>query len=262
MHIYFLFSENYPAQKDLWLYHTFPAIKSEAKLMGRTPPYALAQYNIMPMMSNLITSNVCSVTARILNHINAAITTKQRLPRFIAIFPDKDIVEHTNFFGWGVTCALEAQVQWLVNEVKRIISTRIEELTYSRPCGVIPGEPKIIYIKMLDRPEASRAMSVKWKFTKALEETVAKKKHGYLMNIKVNQSWFDKANNLTTDGRIQFWREFDYQLEKFDKKIITLHPPRPDVRHKQDKPSMANLTARIQQKDGNKSRCKQPTPPY
>ena len=183
-------------------------------------------------MSNLITSNIKSVIARMINHIITAINSKQCLPCFIAIFPDKDIIDHTNYFGWGVTFALGAQIEWLINEVEKAVNTRIEELTYAQPGGVIPGEPKIIYVKMLEHPEACRAMAVKWKFNKALEEALAKKRHGYLMNIKVNKNWFDNANNLTTDGRIQYWCEFDYQLEKFDKKIITLHPPRSDKDNK------------------------------
>ena len=176
------------------------------------------------MMNNAATSNVRSVIARILNHIIMALNNRPRLPRFIFIFPDKDIVDYMNYFQWGVSFAFGAQLDWLLSQIERAIEAKKEGLSQMKPGAIAPGEPKVVYVKMIQRPYPSKAMSVKWKFNKALEDSVALRQHGYIMSINVNQAWFDRGNCLTQEGRVQFWNEFDDQVKKFDRQQISLHP--------------------------------------
>ena len=135
-------------------------------------------------MSNLVTSNVRSITACMRNHIIVAVKNKSRLPHFILIFPDKDIIEFTDFYGWGISFALGAQIDWFLNEIESVISTKKEDLAAIRPGAIHPGEPKVIYVKMIEHPHHSRAMSVRWKFNRALEDSLLKRKHGYIMDVK------------------------------------------------------------------------------
>ena len=103
-------------------------MQRQAKLMGHPIPYAFAYYNISALLSNPVSSNVRSVIARIYNNIAAAINSHKKLPRFLVVVPDIDVIIHTNYFGWGVSFAIGAQMDWLINNIEKMIETRKEDL--------------------------------------------------------------------------------------------------------------------------------------
>ena len=98
-----------------------------------------------------------------------------------------------------------------------------------RPGSVTTLEPKIIWVKMIDRPgaNASKHMKVLDKFNAVLEEALHKTKSMYIMSMDhkiIDKSCFDLSSGLNSKGKCAFWGEFDCLLRKFDKQEISLRP--------------------------------------
>ena len=104
-------------------------------------------------------------------------------------------------------------------------------------CWHRQAEPRIIWVQMATWPFIENGK--KWvfphtkKFNDTLEDTVLKKRHNHIMKIKLpdDKSLFDRSGNLSTDGKILYWKDFLKQLKSFDKGECQL---RPSDNHKND----------------------------
>ena len=103
-----------------------------------------------------------------------------------------------------------------------IVETRKSDLRDKRPGTVNYSEPKFIWVKMLHRPHRKRLLQLRKKFNEIFEETLAGHKYCYILDpdIVLKTDHFDRANCLTSEGKIAFWRFLDEQLKKFDRQEI------------------------------------------
>ena len=64
------------------------------------------------------------------------------------------------------------------------------------------------------------------KYNDMLEETLVSRKHGYVMNVcdALKSSLFDRADNLTNDGKMKLWHEIDQQIKLYDRQELDLTP--------------------------------------
>ena len=117
-------------------------------------------------------------------------------------------------------------MEWIVDNVSPIVETRKTDLQIKRAGAVAYSEPRIIWIKMLHRPEKEKLMQLRKKFNEILEETLASHRYTYIMDLDscLTKSHFDHSNRLNADGKIAFWRHIDDQLKKFDRQEISLKP--------------------------------------
>ena len=167
---------------------------------------------------------------RILYPFTDALNSRFKLPRFIIIAPDKDMITNIPTFkssltmGEGLSC--------IISTMSQLLQRRRQDLGDKRPGALAPDDhPSIVWIRMLKRPfiegsEASKTFSLRTKFNNALEEQIRINKdiRHRIMSIDVRLNEFDRQGNLTNIGKNNFWREVDRAMGKFDLGDIKLLP--------------------------------------
>ena len=107
---------------------------------------------------------------------------------------------------------------WLINEVNDQVKLCKKELREVCLGAVLPGEPKLVYVKMIYHPRKDEIQAVHNHFNTALENNLCGMKNHYIMDIEVHSSMFDHTNCLTEQGQVEFWSIFDSNMRKLDEK--------------------------------------------
>ena len=148
------------AIKDCWLvgdeffgeiHHTLQELKSECS----TTPYLYEQYNVMPFYLSALSPQPRVI--RILNAFIDALNSTPKLPKYVLIIPDQDLMPGSKHLDYGVVHIMEQQLRWLFQQINKAIGRRREDLQ-SKHAGAISHstyEPRIICIAMIDRPFTS-----------------------------------------------------------------------------------------------------------
>ena len=114
------------------LAQTWDAIKLKSTEKNASyKPYLMQYYNVVNMYK--ITSGVSKAVARILNALIETINAEQKLPRFLVVIPDKDLLSDINVFDGYAACAITNSVDWLVKQIHVVISRKKSELMVKRP---------------------------------------------------------------------------------------------------------------------------------
>ena len=104
----YIFLDDILAASDVWLvgdaflrdiYPTLQALRAKAVLDKKVKPYIYEYYNVIPRFPAK-NSNIRSTTARIFNEVVSGLNERSRLPRYIIMVLDKEILEtadHNNF---------------------------------------------------------------------------------------------------------------------------------------------------------------------
>ena len=71
--------------------------------------------------------------ARIFNSLDKALNKFSHLPEYILVLPDKDIIKSTNIYDFGVREILEANINWLIQNLARALLARQENLKKIQP---------------------------------------------------------------------------------------------------------------------------------
>ena len=97
-----------------------------------------------------------------------------------------------------------------------------------RPGALTSGEPKIVWVKMLQRMRsADKVLTVRTRFNNILEELIAKERNHYLIdpNPAVHDTaFYSHLNLLNLDGCTAFWKEIDDCVKLFDHHKLNLKP--------------------------------------
>ena len=92
------------------------------------------------------------------------------LPRIVLIAPDWDMVKYIGHYKFGISKISEKLLQWTISQMVQEVETRKNDLSRIKKGAVVHNEPKVIWIKMLDRPGCiNKALSVCGKFNRAME---------------------------------------------------------------------------------------------
>ena len=150
------------------------------------------------------------------------------MPRIIVFIPDSNILDGIAGENVpGVSNQIGKVITWLMKRMERVIELKREEMHLVRPGSLALGEPKLIWVKILEKPlENSEEIQLRQKFNHILEETLVSRKNSYILDVGniLSFEYFDGQCKLTANGRINFWEEVDNSIRKFDKQEITLKP--------------------------------------
>ena len=94
-----------------------------------------------------------SPVVKMINCIIDPLNKYNTMPRFLVIIPDADIVKYVNYTGSGRSRILGAAIEWFTDELLELIKEKKDAMRLTRPGSVTPLEPKIIFVKMIDRPD-------------------------------------------------------------------------------------------------------------
>ena len=150
-------------------------MKNAAKVNNNSPPYLFQHYNVKSYYNT--TSPASKGLARLLNLLIEALNERARLPKYIIMIPDKDIIIETKCFGFGTSYILWSAVYFLIKQMEIFLSRCQIDWIDKNPGAVIePDFPVIIWIRMLKRPSKlwllgqGKALRLKVKFNSVLEE--------------------------------------------------------------------------------------------
>ena len=99
--------------------------------------------------------------ARIFNQLVKALNGEECLPKIIVMLPEKVLIEYINFFGFGISSILDSTIGWLVTQCNRIINTRFQKLAEFQLGCVCEGEPRLIWIKIINSPANDKALAIR-----------------------------------------------------------------------------------------------------
>ena len=164
--------------------------------------------------------------------------TNHRLPRFLIIALDKDLLSDLDVYNYKVDKMIRETTCWVVRQVELLIRRKKEEILDKKPGAIYSGDPTVIYVRMFRRVDnfgrtrLQEIFSLRSHFNDALNDAVARADQRMLTITSCNTSeHFDQKGNLSIKGRHVFWQEIDDLLERFDKDKIKLLP-RPIVKQK------------------------------
>ena len=226
-------------------------MNSTVRIDNRDPPYVYNMYNVRCFMSNPL-SHIHSVPGRMVNCLIKAIHDKEcvRIPRFVVVIPDWDILRYFNHNTFGIEKITEETIEWMMSEMVKAVEDKREQLFKIKPGAVISTEPKYVWIKMMQHmAQYDKVLTVRAKYNNTLESILADRSGHYVIDVNPilrDPAYFTGNNELNAEGRILFWKEVDECIHLFDRRKLTLKPrknPRDTTAPKSD--SAAELRFRL-----------------
>ena len=148
------------AQKDLWVvgdtfvdevFNTLQELKADASSGKKQMLYLYDYYNVSFKMDEKL-SNMNNSLAHIINVVIKNLSTTAPVPRIILIMTDFDILRQIKHFGFGVSQVIGSILDWLINNMECAIAVKTDYVRRKRLGALHSGEPKIIWLKIFDRP--------------------------------------------------------------------------------------------------------------
>ena len=225
---------------DVWIlgdiflndvFATMQTLKMTVAMEKRNPPYLYDQYNVFYFFTPR-NNQLTNILMRVRNSIAEAFNRRYHMPRYIVIMLDKDVVESLNYFDPGETKLLGQVMDWISKEVQHCMEARCEDLYRTKAGAAYPGT-KVVWVKMIPRKGKStnytnqelNILDSRQKFNNILDDIAERKKQNHVMNIiSLEDAHFDQFGSLNYQGKIQYWKELDFLIKKFDRKEITLSP--------------------------------------
>ena len=159
--------------------------------------------------------------ARLYNQLVKALNEEELLPKLVVYLPEKVLIEYIDFFGFGISSILDMTIGWMVTQFNRSIDARFQRLAEIKMGYVREGEPKLIWMKIINSPTHDKALAIRSKFNAMLEEKLSGIKGNYIMDVDAElanqRNFFDRLGNLNEHSKEQFWRALDQQLRHFSR---------------------------------------------
>ena len=198
---------------------------------GKHSLYMIDYYNIKDYEKALSTG--VPTIMRVLNALVEATNEGKRLPKYIFIILDSDIVSDLQFVDkTDAYKEVATYVNWLARQVDiHIRRMKLQHLEINPGAG-IEDYPQIIYVLMVKRvqfyPEDSKLAklcTLHSKFNECINKATAKREAKVLsIRSLTTDDCFDKRAALSIKGKHLFWDELDKLLERFERGELKLIP--------------------------------------
>ena len=154
-------------------YHIFPELKREAVHNRQKVPYIYEYYNVS-CFTSAPDALVLDILARFVNCLIKALNDMSKLPRFIVVVPETDILQFVNFSQQGTRYVCREAISWIVAQMARAIDAKKDQLLRKKAGAVIANEPKIVWVKAVKNMNLD-TQSIKQinKFNSMLEDVLA-----------------------------------------------------------------------------------------
>ena len=141
---------------------------------------------------------------------------QDRLPRFLIIELDKDLLYDLNCFNFDISKNIMAMVNWLTRQIEINVHCKKSQIAEKKP-GAIGSEndPTIIYTNMIQHhgnyPKSEKLGNIldsRFKFNLILHEAVHQQGQQILSIRSCSSSdHFDPHGNLTSKGKSVFGKK-------------------------------------------------------
>ena len=206
-------------------------LRATAHQKGNPLPYIFQFYNI----HGFYTLSAVTGIVRMINPLINAINERPRLPKYIIMAPDVDILMALWSQNIAAALVMGSTLHYLIRQLDTILECRKKSLREKKP-GALPKDselyPKIIWIRIPKRPMIQstqlipNAFHLRGKFNSILEERLHDGKDDIhkMMSIDIHHTNFDNLGKLSSRGQSEFWMEVDKALKRFNLNEIKLRP--------------------------------------
>ena len=195
-------------------------------------PHMYSYYNVTCIDDGNGLNRKSNLLARIINVLIKSITDIHKIPLYLMILLDANLLQFINHHNFGISHLIGSCLEWLMKNIDIVIDAKIEELWKRKPGALKLGELKIIWVSMAQRPfhiAKKGTFASTEKYNTILADLVgAMCPHHLFMQIRRSISSptnYFNSGFLTNLGKDNFWMEVDWQLEEFDYSKIDLKPP-------------------------------------
>ena len=214
--ISFSFPDNIETYHDVWILgdaflkeavNALRALENAGKANSKAKTYLYQQYNVKTYYN--VNSSASKGVAHLLNPLLEALNDRARLPKYIIMIPDKDLIVESKSYGFGASYILGSAIYFIIRQTEMLLSRRRIDLTDKNPGALINDKYlQIIWIHMLKRPSRisllgqGKALALRGRFNAILEERSFEGPSNLrLMSIEVNENDFDFTGYLTSSGK-------------------------------------------------------------
>ena len=174
-----------------------------------------------------VSIGVKSVMVRVLNSLEDTLQSRSRLPRFLIILLDKDLIADFNLDDedFNPKKDFTKALNWFANQVNVAIHRKRVSIEEMKPGAVFGNHLTVLYVCTLRRPtyysphsKIGKICGVRFRFNEALTNAAEKMGQNVTTISSCNQEAdFDTYGNLTPSGARIFWQALDSFLKKEDK---------------------------------------------
>ena len=132
---HFVFSDPVKPIRILWIVGDgfFRSAYSELQSMktGNDPkvwPYIYQQFQLKPYFQKSAGTSD-GATYKLHNSLAEALNAENRLPEYVLIFPDRDIILDINYFKPGNHTLIKLSLNWLAKEIDKSLAGRSRQAT-------------------------------------------------------------------------------------------------------------------------------------
>ena len=206
------------------IFPTLTAMYNQIKVRRQGQVFCMEYFNLEYFhYGNALT--IKNPFTRIINSLIYSLNEMTNLPKYLIIMPDKNLADYFKKVKFGVSLMLGIDTEWLVGQIDKAVERKIRCMIDVKPGSITPGEPKIIWVEMIQRPDVHMNL-LKEKFNKILEDILATRKEAYIMEADnyLDQHMFSRIGLLNHTGRYNYWKAVDEKIKKFDQGEIDLQP--------------------------------------
>ena len=155
---FLIFSENVEAFYDVWILGdnfakeaspSLQALKRKSIASKLPLPYIFQHFNVCEYQAGTGFSGI----AHMIHPLVQALNNHFRLPKYIIMMPDKDIL--TAFHANNINAALVmgSTIHYLIRQIDTFLERCRHDLESKRLGAIPPFETKVVWIRMLKRPQ-------------------------------------------------------------------------------------------------------------
>ena len=166
-------------------------------------------FEILPFCNSKNNCNNKNLLSRFVNNFIDALNSKGKLPQYIVIILDCDLVDYFDYEGYGVASAYSEMIKYLVTK----IDTTCSEMMKKLPKKARREEYPCIYWAAAPHHKNFDNNSLRTKFNNCLESVV--KLFNNMRVIKMKEIWdFENASlvckgRFTSEGFDTYWKSID-----------------------------------------------------
>ena len=204
-------------------------MKKEAWTAKKPLPYLYENFNVKCFTTDP-RSMTKSILARIVNCFIKALNDATKLPKWVIIVPDGDVLKYIarGLIPGGAKRVSAGSLKWIITQMNRALEAKKENMFKKKPGSIVAEHPKIIWIEMFNRTNGyNKILALRSKYNESLHEEIRKFVNIHIMSVNkamMDVNLYDRFNNLNGFGRIRFWCEVNSVLESFDKGEVRLRP--------------------------------------
>ena len=143
---------------------SFIAMDNRAVKNNTPRPYMFDKYNVKFYWKSFTSSGIESPLTRVYNAFVEGINANSHLPKTIVMMPDVNLLRCMVYYKFGASLVIGKVIGNWVNKIIVEVNDRFNKLKAKRTGAIVPGEPKFLWVGILDRPKPDKILSQRRKY--------------------------------------------------------------------------------------------------